>query len=338
MNMNKKINKYLFGTTIIFLSLGSLVGFLVFKYFPFLFHTTIYYCQEFVQSFNLLALPKNTNLLVIGAVFFIFAIIFIRLIITVFHLLRVGYQLHLHQVDTSTYLDTMFIEKLGLKEKVAVIEKETPFALCFGFFKPKIYLSTKLLKITSRSEQETILRHEKHHLEQKDNLTMLFAQVVQNIFPFIPSIQDVVLNFRIERELEADLAAISKTQKTYMVSALKKLLLFEQGSKLAFIPSIASADTLEARIQSLVKNRVYMGKYKWKNILVSISSTMILLLLAITPVQAIEFHDNGKDAVMACVSSSECARWCKENSSSLQNMTPVINSSQPFSSGRFSHN
>lgn len=336
--MSTKINKYLLGTTIILLSLGSLISFLIFKYFPFLFHTTIYYCQEFVQSFNLLALPKNTNLLVVGAVFFIFAIIFIRLVMTVFHLLGVGYQLHLHQVDTSTYLDTALIEKLGLKEKIAIIKRETPFALCFGFFKPKIYLSTKLLEITSVKEQETILRHEKHHLDQKDNLTMLFAQVVQNIFPFIPSIQDVVLNFRIERELEADQAAVCNYQKAHMISALKKLLLFEQSSQLAFIPSIASADTLEARIQSLVKNKVYIGRYKWRNIGVSISSMVILLLLAITPVQAIEFHDNGKDAVMACVSNDECARWCKENSSQLHNMTPAANSSKPYSSVNFSHN
>lgn len=333
-----KINKYLLETTIILLVLGSLMTFLSFKYFPFLFHTTIYYCQEFIQSFNLLALPKNTNFLVVSTVFSVFGIIFLRLIMTIFHLAKVGYQLRLHQVQTSGYLNDILVEQLDLRGKVAIIQRDAPLALCFGFFRPKIYLSTKLLEIMSKKEQETILRHEKHHMEQKDNLTMLFAQIVQNIFPFIPSIQDLVRNFRIDREMEADLAATSKTQRVYMVSTLKKLLLFEQSSQLAFIPSIASADTLEARIQFLVKNKVHIGKYKWRNIAVSLSSMVLLLLLAITPVHAIEFHDNGKDAVMACVSNDECASWCEENSSHFQNMTPTTNSSKPYSSIRFSHN
>lgn len=336
--MNLKENKYLVGTVAIMLFLGSLMGFLLYKYFPFLFHTTIYYCQEFIQSFNLLSLPKNSNLPVIGTVISLFIIVIVRLLMTILHLFRLDHLLKLTQVRLSDYLSDDVIEQLGLAGKIAIVEKDSPLAVCFGFFKPKIYLSTKLLEMTTVKEQEVILRHEKHHLDQKDNLTMLFAQIIQNIFPFVPLINDLVLNFRIERELEADQAAVFNNQKLPMISALKKLLLFQHDSQLAFIPSIASQDTLEARIQWLVKNKVHTGQYRWRNIIVSSISMIVLVFLTITPVQAIEFHDNGKDAVMACVSSDECARWCKENSSHLQNMTPTMNSSTPYSSIRFSHN
>lgn len=337
MNMRVKVNKYLLSTFISLLLLGGLTGIIAYKYFPFLFHTTIYYCQALIQSFNLHILPKNSNLLVLGAVFAVFGIVLIRLIITIIQVLKIGYQLRRDQVKGEIYLSSGSLHKLGLAGNVAVIKSDDPFALCFGFFKPKIYVSTKLLEITSITEQQTILLHEKHHLEKKDNLTMLFAQVVQNIFPFIPSIQDLVLNFRIDRELAADHAAIADHQKNHMVSALKKLLLFERTAQLAFVPSISSADTLEARIQFLVKNKTYVPHYKWKRAIISSFSIGILLLLALTPVQAIEVHDNGNDAVMACVSSNECAQWCEKNSSLIQNMTPITNSSVRYSSVNASH-
>ncbi len=335
--MNIKRNKYLLSTVAILLLLGSLVGFLTYKYLPFLFHTTIYYCQEFIQSFNLEALPKNINLPIVGSVVLLLAVIFIRLLMTMFRLLQVGHQLRSSQACLRDYINDKQIKQLKLQGKIAIIKSESPFALCYGFFRPKIYLSTKLLAITSKREQEIILRHEKHHLEQRDNLTMLLAQVIQNVFPFFPLLNDMVLNFRIERELEADQAAILHHQKSAMISALKKLLLFEQTSQLAFIPSIASADTLEARIQFLVRSKRYLGKYKIGNIIFSGVSVVLLLFLAFTPVHAIEFHDNGKDAVMACVSNDECAQWCKENSSQLQNMTSSMKSSVPYSSIHFSH-
>lgn len=336
MSMNVKENRYLIATTIIMLLLGSLMSFLFYKYFPFLFHTTIYYCQEFIQSFNLLSLPKNSNLLILFSVVPLFVIVFIRLVMTMFHLFQLHYRLQLNQVRSFDYLSDTFIERLGLTGKIAIINNNSPLALCFGFFKPKIYISTKLIEMTTTEEQKVILRHEKHHLDQKDNITMLFAQIIQNIFPFIPLLKDLVLNFRIERELEADRAAISDSQKTPMISTLRKLLLFENSSQLAFIPSIASTDTLEARIQWLVKSKVYKGQYQLNNIIMSSISMIILALLTITPVHAIEFHDNGKDSIMACVSNDQCAQWCKENSSHLQSMSASMSISIPYSSIRFS--
>lgn len=58
-------------------------------------------------------------------------------------------------------------DKYELVDKVKIILDRKPLAFCLGFFQPKIYLSTGLIKLMNGSELEAIILHEKYHLLKK---------------------------------------------------------------------------------------------------------------------------------------------------------------------------
>lgn len=335
--MRIKTNKY-FALTIA--SAGLLFGlltFLVVKCLPFLVHSTIYYCQTTLSSINLQTLPKNANLLPLAAVLFIAGSVIFKLLMTVIQLMLVKKKVS-NTLELGKYpqLETL-VKKLNLDGNVEIFANDQPLAFCFGFVNPKIYLSTKMLSITSEKELHGVLAHERHHIESKDNFTMMLAQIVESTFPFIPLISELVRNYRTEREIAADQAAMKATHKQYVVSMLRKLLVHEYDS-FTFIPALAATDTLETRVSALTHDTPFFAKYSLRGLIISLLSLVILLFIALTPVQAVEYHKNGVNGVMACVNNQECSATCTEKNNRQINMNPVpvINASVTVSPIRYS--
>ncbi|KKT31444.1 MAG: hypothetical protein UX85_C0009G0028 [Candidatus Beckwithbacteria bacterium GW2011_GWB1_47_15] len=335
--MRIKTNRYLAITIASAGLLFSLLIFLIVKCFPFLVHSTIYYCQSALGSINLQTLPRNLNLLPLAVVVFIVGSVGFKLLMTVVQLLLVKQKItNTESLRKYPQLERL-IKNLGLEGSVKVFTNNQPLAFCFGFVAPKIYLSSKMLSIISEQELHGVLEHEKHHLESKDNFTMMLAQLLESTFPFVPLISELVRNYRTEREIAADQAAMRAIDKQHVVSALRKLLVHEYDS-LAFIPALASTDTLETRVNVLTHSTAFYAKYSLYAFGVSVISLGLLLFLALTPVQAVEYHRNGMDGVMACLDNQQCATTCSENSGRQTNMNsvPIINASMPVSPVRYS--
>ena len=335
--MRIKLNKYFIATIASAGLLFSLLAFLLVKCLPFLVHSTIYYCQVAIDSINLQTLPKNLNLLPLAVVLFIVGSIGFKLLMTAIQLLLVKRKLS-KVVDLKGYPQVQeLVKELGLKNKVEVFANDQPLAFCFGFISPKIYLSSKIISITSKEELHGVLEHEKYHVGSKDNLTMILAQIVENAFPFIPLISELIRNYRTEREIAADQAAIEAIGKQHVISTLRKLLVHEYDT-FALVPALASADTLDTRVNVLTLNTSFLAKYSLRSFTVSTLSLGILLFLALTPVQAVEYHKNGLDGVMACMNNQQCAVACAENTERQMNVnsTSIINASVPVSPIRYS--
>ncbi len=335
--MNLKINKYIFGIIIILSVIGLLSVRLAQKYLPFLLHNTVYYCQEMIRSFSYRLIPQNINLLAFAILVGFLALFVIRVMITLYQILKEGWRLNKSTVSLSNPTLNKLSKVLNIVDKIVVVSEKTPTAVCFGIFNPKIYISDSLIELLSYKELETVLRHEIYHLNQKDNLVMLFAQFLQDVLPFLPIIKDLTRNFRIEREIAADIHAITFTSKLTLIKTLKKLLMYDQKFSYSFIPSITSVETMQARIYAHTKNIKHTNSYKIRNILASVIAIITLSFFAVTPVQAIEFHENGTDAVMACVGTNECERWCKANIVEHADMTKSGTQSIMYSSETTSH-
>ncbi len=312
-----------------FVLLIGLLGILTRKYAPLLLHTTIFYCQEIIKSINIGNLPQNSNLVFVIPVFLILFFIALRLGVTIVQLLFIARNLNQQKIAYHSLPFDKLIRKLHLTGKVAVVNNNQPLALCYGLLNSKIYISTGLIKLSSRQELEVILKHEKHHLIHNDNRTILCAHVIEKTFPLLPLLADLVRNFRIEREIAADRYAADGEKHQFVATVLKKLLKHPQPA-FAYFPSLAAADTLEARIESLFFKKKFTSTYSAKNISISICSILMLLGLTLTPVHAIELHTKGQDAIMVCVNNEQCAVQCKTNLQEMQRMTPVSTMSTPY--------
>ncbi len=298
------------------------------KYVPLLLHHTVYYCQELLNSFSI-QLPKGLGFSMFGVAFILMAIVVAKFAITVIKIQQFRRKLIAKQT-INNQLNTLE-EKLTLNERVVLIKDRKPQAFCFGIRDPKIYVSTGLLEITTSHELEAVLRHEKYHLEHKDSLTLLLGSVTASLFPFFPVLTDLVNQYRIKRELNADRAVVhSMPDASSLVSILKKLITQEYAPAYAFTSSLAEWDTLELRIKTLLKQKTVKENVSWMRLGVSVFSAVVMYTLLIAPVNAIELHDSQQDVMMLCMQGDECVSWCKEHATVVPPMSKIQNASVPY--------
>lgn len=286
-----KINRYV----LIFSGLLSILTasyfFVFMKFFPVLAHETLYYCREMAKAltFNL---THNY-----GTVFF--GILLVSVLYSAFRLLTIIVRAYKFRQTLSRY--TAGDCELNLSDEVVILREIKPLAFCFGILNPKIYISSGLIELANTKELEIVLRHEKYHLEHRDNLTSLFVTFIESLFPFFPVLKDLVRIYKTDRELLADMAAIkTESDKHFLSSILKKLLRYEPVTIPAFASAIADADTLETRIKSLLLIKVEYRKLKKINLIYSSIFAAMLSTLMVTPIRSQEFHSKNLDAVVVC--------------------------------------
>ena len=325
----RKTNSYLWIFLGIFVVLTALSYNACSKYIPFFLHNTVYYCRQLLQSVSPQPLQLNLKTFTLWGLVVLAFYIAIRILLTAYRI----FEQHklLEQKVTGDDDILQIIEKLDLHNKVRVIEDRRMGAFCFGVTSPKIYISTQMIAVATADEIEAVLRHEKYHLENNDTLVMLFAVFTESLFPFFPLITDFISHYQTNRELQADKSAISAMAqgKDHLRSILTKLLRHDIYPAYITAPSFADARTLETRIRTLVKETPIPPNLSVKNVLVSILSVTILGGLVMAPVQAIEYHYSGEDAVMACINSNgNCTNACQQNNTAPESSSE---SSRPYS-------
>ena len=311
-----KINKSLLIFSGFIFVLGAASFIVLQKLLPFVRHNG-YYCQSVQDS---LALPISH---VIGAVPFIFAFTFFVMAVTKLMLiLHKAHRLRKNLINKKNRYNTSFsllLQKLQLTDYTYLIKSDKQFAFCLGIRSPKIYISTSLVQRLSQPEVEAVLRHEKYHLNNHDTLTMTVASIGESLLPFFPLLSDFLHNYRIEREIKADQEAVKGLgDKRPLVGVLKKML---EVKSVAVIPvaSIAEHDTLEFRILKLIKKEDNFKKFNIKHVLISTFTAFIMGVIVISPVQAFEVHQNGKDIMMICTNGGTCMNSCKKEYSAKDN-------------------
>jgi len=139
----------------------------------------------------------------------------------------------------------------GLKDKVRLVDCETPFCFCSGSISPGIYLSRGMAEKLTPEELEAMLLHEKHHMENRDPLKILLGRIVVSALFFVPILEDVFKRYLTEKELAADQSAIRHQGCRHGIAgALYKML---EQKPAAPDGSVASGGHLvEARIDHLI--------------------------------------------------------------------------------------
>lgn len=309
-------SKYLLTFSGIFIFLGFSVLAFSQKFLPLFLQHTVYYCESLLKSFSI-QIPQSFGAVLSSLLILIVSFTFLKFVTA--YLKVVVFRNKLQQKLQKNKQFDQIVQKLGLSGEAFLVNEDRLFAFCHGIRHPKIYLSSRLLSMISANELEAILLHEKHHLEHKDALILLVAELAQSLFPFFPILSDLIRNYRTERELSADHEVIQRMgDSVSLVSILKKLLAADPIPQFALAPALADHETLEVRIKTLMKKEVRFIKFGLLNVLVSLISISIFVILTIAPVQAIEMHHQDSDVMMVCLQNDECATWCKEN----QSVTP----------------
>jgi len=143
------------------------------------------------------------------------------------------------------------LPSVGLRGKVYEADKTRSEIFCYGFTRPRICISSRLIREVSRNQLRAVLLHEKNHLESFDPLRIFVANIMRKSFPFIPGLKAIIDQFEAALELSADARATNNFKEIKPLgNALVKLI------ESSDINSIPKTKNLAVTFLSITEKRV----------------------------------------------------------------------------------
>ena len=186
---------------------------------------------------------------------------------------------HYAQIPMPLKFKTQVVE-FGLDpQHIVLIQSPQPIALCFGFLRPRICLSTGLLELLSQTQIKAALLHEDYHRQRFDPLRLLVIEAITAALFFLPIVREWRVIFKIKLELDADHHAVQKTGKAALAGALHRILSY--GSAPTSLSNIVAAglNASAARIAALLGERSPVQQVSVKSILYSATVLWVLCLI-----------------------------------------------------------
>jgi Zn-dependent protease with chaperone function len=112
------------------------------------------------------------------------------------------------------------VSTLGAEGRIVATSDTAVYAFCSGLMRPRVYLSQGLLDLLTEEEIEAVMRHELHHVNQRDPLRFFASRISRRlavVFPVLAILDDRV---RINAELTADRAALAVMPLEALAGAL----------------------------------------------------------------------------------------------------------------------
>lgn len=186
---------------------------------------------------------------------------------------------HYAQIPLSVKFKAQVVEFELDPQHIVLIQSPQPIALCFGFLRPRICLSTGLLELLSQTQIKAALLHEDYHRQRFDPLRLLLIEAITTALFFLPIVREWRIIFKIKLELAADHHAVQKTGKAALAGALHRILSY--GSAPAPLSNIVAArlNANAARIAALLGERSTPQQISNKSILYSTAVLWILCLI-----------------------------------------------------------
>lgn len=141
---------------------------------------------------------------------------------------------------------------LGMRGSIDLCDRPEAFAFCYGYLRPRLCLSTGLLRALSRRQVRAVLLHERYHLRHRHPLFTLAAQALADWLFFLPITADLRDACLARLELEADRHAVEKEGRRPLAGALLQLLTQAKRGPQSPGVAITRLDVSEARIRHLL--------------------------------------------------------------------------------------
>ncbi len=189
--------------------------------------------------------------------------------------------------------------------KVIEIRDVRTVVFCFGLWRPKVCISSGLIKMLDKGELEAVLLHEYHHLISREPVKMFAIKYFQSIFFFLPGIKAGVNKYLTYSELAADeratnnfLDKLKLARALYKISEKEENLLLRTGLALSFFSSV-----IGVRVSKL-SNNDYVPNFKlqvtrfYTGLGIAIVVLLGMMLFLTDSSKAFAMHDTG-----SCISN-----------------------------------
>ncbi len=151
---------------------------------------------------------------------------------------------------------------LELDKRVREVSSANPLVFCYGFFAPRICISSALVERLGDKELLAVLSHEQHHVITHEPIKMLLVKLLSRSLWFIPWFNLLAKKYFTYAELAADEYATGQLRdKASLARALDTIISW--GSKITARDSLALSwfeTVTEERINKLVDDR-YLPRF-----------------------------------------------------------------------------
>jgi beta-lactamase regulating signal transducer with metallopeptidase domain len=145
---------------------------------------------------------------------------------------------------------------LELAGRIDIVRDVRPFSFCYWFRRPRICLSTGLIRRLDDAELRAVLLHERYHLRQRDPLRLVIARYFAAGLYVVPVVEELVEYYTLQKEVAADQAAVRAMGGVReLASALFKVLPDADDVDLGLLVPVGSLSVTEARIEQLVNGQ-----------------------------------------------------------------------------------
>lgn len=169
---------------------------------------------------------------------------------------------------------------MDLQGRIDVVDDPRPFSFCYWFLRPRICISTSLVRRLDGEELRAVLFHERYHLRHRDPLRLVIARYFAAGLYVVPVVEELVEHFVLEKELEADQDAVRAMGEVRpLASALYALLPDADEVSLGLLVPVGSLSVTEARIDHLVDGRPLPVAIRPASVALSLGALMAACVL-----------------------------------------------------------
>jgi Zn-dependent protease with chaperone function len=143
----------------------------------------------------------------------------------------------------------------GLPGQVVQVADASPYAFTYGIWHPRVVVSTGLAEVATPEELVAVLRHENHHVRNRDPLKVLALRNWASAFFLIPLIGAVLERILDRQELKADQAALRDCGVAAVAGALLKAVGEPAVAPGTALAAMGGPTLLEARVTQLETGR-----------------------------------------------------------------------------------
>ena len=160
---------------------------------------------------------------------------------------------HFEQYKDNLLTKNMNQTHSSEEEDILIISNPVPIAITMGFVKPKIVLSTGLIKLLTDEELKAVVSHEIYHKNNNDPFKLFLLTLCASTIRYIPILKWFNEQYRIIQEVLADEFAIRKQETSvHLGSALLKMLKFGKQAKMPFAYASFADTSVNYRIEYML--------------------------------------------------------------------------------------
>jgi len=148
----------------------------------------------------------------------------------------------------------------GLTGRLDLVDLPQPLAFAYGFVRPRVYLSTGLVKQLDRSELQAVLGHERVHLTRRDPLRALVGHGLTTMLFWLPLARALAAHVQVAGEVEADAVVARRPDgRVALARALSKILAVSAETGRGQPYAISGLTATERRIDAFLEGKDQAG-------------------------------------------------------------------------------